>query len=105
MIQNASISQLHDRATRGQSLTAGELSDLEAWYELQDEEEQKTLSTAAARPSDILSTLREETDAIISHLVITTQRIQTLNEENEVLRRDINELYRRLEQSAPPQAA
>ena len=43
--------QLHDRATRGESLTEAERAQLAAWYEQQDAEEDALLTSSAPAPS------------------------------------------------------
>ncbi len=44
------VTLLHDKATRGESLSAGEQAQLDAWYAEQDQAEAHLL-TATASPS------------------------------------------------------
>lgn len=46
MISDDLGKQLHDKATRGLALTRSEQTQLEAWYELQDQVEARLLTRA-----------------------------------------------------------
>jgi hypothetical protein len=89
--------QLHDKATRGLPLSGEEQALLTAWYARQDEEEGKQL--AAIAPSR-LATLREEVNSTLAQIVTVSQCIQTMNQENESLRKEIAVLEQRLTQQA-----
>ena len=106
MVENALARRLHDKRTRGGALTEAERAQLEAWYEQQDNEEEALLSSAPQAPAT-LRTLRGEVDVALSRLSAVTQRIRTLTDENEALRRDIAALHQQLAQAsaATPQAA
>jgi len=95
--------QLHDRATRGEELSAVEQAQLESWYARQDEEESKLLARAST--STTFASLRSQVDAAVRQLVTTTQRIQSLADENEVLRREIASLHHQLSQTPTAQPA
>jgi len=106
MVEDALARRLHDKMTRGGALTEAERAQLEAWYERQDNEEEALLSSTPQTP-ETLRTLRSEVDTALSQLSTVTRRIQTLADENEVLRRDIDALHQQLAQAsaATPQAA
>jgi hypothetical protein len=86
--------QLHDRATRGGTLTAEEQAALAEWYRRQDEEEGRQLRHA--RPSADLDALRREYHRLLGELVATTQQIQAEAAENERLRSRVAELEKQL---------
>src|SRR5262245_63489372 len=90
--------QLHDKATRGISLSAEEEKLLAAWYARHDEEEARQL--AAAPPPPHLGELRQKIDAALAEIIAVAQRIQTVNRENEALRNEIAILQQRLSQKA-----
>jgi hypothetical protein len=78
MIADEVAQRLHDRATRGQPLSAEERASLEAWYARQDAEEMAQLAEAPL-PEDVIA-LRDQ--------------IQTLLAENEKLRKELAALRR-----------
>lgn len=90
---------LHDRATRGQPLSAEERELLAEWYRRLDDEEARQFARAAAVPSHTQA-LREQVSAILAQIVEVAQHIQTLNNENDALRNEIALLEQRLIQKA-----
>ena len=86
--------QLHARSTQGETLAAEESSQLENWYALQDAEESSWLSANTKTVS--ISTTQNQTNAVLSQLTETTQRIQKVAAENEALRREISALKQKL---------
>ena len=95
---NADARQLHDRATRGQSLTAAEQEELARWYAEQDASESAQLS--AAPPLPALNALRTEVEQSIAQLRAVTEQIQHLTVENVELRREVGKLQLRLTDTA-----
>jgi hypothetical protein len=83
MITDEIGARLHDRATRGNSLTPEERLSLEAWYARHDAEEMATL--AAAPLSQDVTAMRERMKETLAQLVTVTQRIHALAVENERL--------------------
>src|SRR5205085_1107508 len=79
--------QLHDRATRGQTLSAEEQHLLEEWYARQDLEESATL--AGMRQPQTLTELRSQVDTAVAQLQVVTQQIQALTTENDRVRQEI----------------
>jgi len=103
MVSDDLAPQLHDKATRGQSLSAEERAHLENWYALQDNAESAVLGlTAAEKTSD---TLQAHIDAALTQLITVTQRIQEIAAENETLRREIATLRHQLAHLPTPQPA
>lgn len=98
MISDDVGKQLHDRATRGQSLSAEERALLDAWYAHHDEEERKLLVNLPT-PSQT-NALREQVNATLAQIVEVAQHIQKLNRENDALRDEIALLEQRLIQRA-----
>jgi hypothetical protein len=92
MVSDEVGKQLHDRATRGEPLSAEEQVLLEDWYAAQDEAEaaQLGLNTNPINP------LQAHIDSALAQLASSTERIQTINKENETLRGENADLRSRL---------
>ena len=86
--------QLHDKATRGLALSAGEQTQLEAWYAEQDRQERAVLGPTGS--SQRLAALHTQVETVLTQLLTVTQRIQELTVHNETLRREIAVLQRQL---------
>ena len=84
--------QLHDRATRGELLSAEEQPLLKNWYALQDSAESDALNLN----KDTLATLQTQVEEALTQLTIVTKRIQEVASENKALKREIVELRRQL---------
>jgi cell division septum initiation protein DivIVA len=102
---DASARQLHDRATRGDTLTEAERASLTAWYERQDAVEEAQIASSTPRAEATLRHLRDEVEAASARMLMVTQDVQMLIAENEALRQEIAALTRRLARSATPQPA
>lgn len=88
--------RLHDRATRGQSLTAEERNLLTEWYRQLDEEEAQQFAEAqSASPS---MDTQADIDNLLAQLALSAQRMRILAAENDRLRCEIDELHRQLAQ-------
>lgn len=94
MTADAKAEELHDRATRGETLTPEEQAQLQAWYDEQDQAEFQQLGLAASTSDD--SALHNQINAALEQLAAATTQIQTLAAENEVLRRENLALRRQL---------
>jgi predicted RNase H-like nuclease (RuvC/YqgF family) len=94
--------QIHDRATRGEPISAEERSQLDQWYARMDAEEGALLNRG--QPQE-LAALRGRIDAAVAQVRVVTQRIQTLTTENETARREVAALQRQLAQKSTPQPA
>jgi chromosome segregation ATPase len=86
--------RLHDRATRGEALSADEQGQLQQWYARYDQEEMARL--AAAPASRDLVELQEAVGHASARLLSQAQRIQDLTAENAQLRREIASLQGQL---------
>ena len=95
--------QLHDRATRGEALSAEERAQLLAWYARLDREESATFDRAS--PAASLALLRTQIETALAQLATLTQRIQTLSGENATLRQEIVSLQVQLARKLTPQPA
>lgn len=102
MILNEPGPRLHDRVTRGQSLTQEEATALEAWYAQQDQTE---LAQIVRIPEQNLTLLQQQIDAALAQLARTTQQIRRLVRENAALRRENARLRVRLADQALLQTA
>lgn len=95
--------QLHDKATRGASLTAEEQSQLQTWYAQQDVSETEALVGASA--GEDVSRLRAQVEAALSQLGAVTRQIQEIAAGNETLRNEVAVLRRRAARLPVPQGA
>ena len=102
MVTDQAGQQLHDRATRGQPLSADERSQLREWYAQKEREEADML--AATKPAKDLPALRAQVHAAVAELVQLSQRLQSVEAENDELRQEIAALQRELSQRTMAQA-
>ena len=86
--------QLHDRATRGEVLTADEQSQLDSWYAIQDAQESERFKSH--RTESDASHLQSQIDTALSQLTSTTQHIQKVSAENDAIREEIASLKQHL---------
>lgn len=91
---------LHDRATRGESLSPAERGWLDEWLATQDAAEERLLSNHSAEPS--LMQLRVQVNAALDQVGAVTRSLQRVSSENDDLRREIAVLRQRLAASAQP---
>jgi len=94
--------RLHDRATRGETLTADEQVALDQWYSKQDRLEAAALATPPATHDD---QLQRQVQASLEQLTVVTARIQALALDNETVRRENADLRKRLAQRSASSAA
>ena len=92
--------QLHDRSTRGHSLSTEEKAMLEEWYTLQDTAESQALGMSAGNDNNV-ATLQRQVDVALTQLTTVTTRIQEIAAENEKLKHEITLLRGQLAQQAP----
>ncbi|NJN96093.1 MAG: hypothetical protein HC875_19305 [Anaerolineales bacterium] len=88
--------QLHDRFTRGETLTEAEQMRLEEWYVAQDQAELSELNSATIGNS--ITILQTQVDSALTQLAVITKRIQEIAVENEALRQEVFDLQRQLAQ-------
>jgi len=79
---------LHDRSTRGESLTPEETLILETWYAQQDAIEHEQLIPQTASTAN-LAALQIQIETSLSQLTSVTQRIQQIASENDTLRQRV----------------
>ncbi len=96
MMENAKGLELHDRATRGESLTPEEATQLTSWYAQQNVLESEYLSRPQLEPE--LGELKDQVNTTLEQLTVVSQRIQQVARENETLRQEIALLQRRVAQ-------
>ena len=104
MTNRNSAQLLHDKATRGGTLTKAEQAELDAWYARQDAEEAAQLAVFSAS-SPALAALRAEVSAATRQLNEVAQRIQAQSDENEKLRQQNVALSERLINSSSQTAS
>ncbi len=94
--QDDRIWRLHLRRSLGETLTADEQSDIDAWYEEHDRAEAMALGLSSE--ANDLTLLKQQVDAILERIVTTSLSIQTMANENEALRRENQALRHQLTQ-------
>jgi hypothetical protein len=87
--------QLHDRETIGESLTAQEKEQLDAWYAQKDVAE-KSMLEATQVPLPNLIALQDQVDIAIEQLTVGVQRLHQITQENKSLRKEIAEIKQQL---------
>ena len=97
------LKKLHDRATRGETLSPEERTSLDQWYALQDQAEGAVLKSV--RPDDSLPALQLRVETTLNQIVSMTKRIQEIVSENEGLKQEIGSLRRQLLDRTMPQPA
>ena len=102
MVADEPGKQLHDRATRGEALSAQERAVLETWYTAQDRAEMESLDLTTTETVD---TLQAQVNSALEQLERAAKRIQELAQENDRLRSEIATLHHRLAQQATIRAA
>lgn len=100
MIPDEIGQKLHDRATRGESLSAEERLQLQRWYAHHDQEEM-ALFNAAPSPSR-LAELHAQVQQTTAQVVVQAQNIESLTVENAQLRQEIAALQRLLSATRKP---
>ena len=102
---------LHDRATRGEPLTPAEQAQLEAWYDALNRQEAQVVfgqpdpSASITMAQKNLDLLRTQVDESLTHLALTTQRLQEVSAQNKLLRSEITALREQLAQRNVREAA
>jgi len=86
-VTNEDFQALHDKRTRGLSLSEKEQTSLNAWYARLDQEESRMLNSVVA--SDRVSVLHAQIQAAQTELLSVTQRIQATTVENSRLQEEI----------------
>ncbi len=92
-LSDAQAQLLHDKYTRGDTLSTEEHIQLEHWYERQDklEASQLGLATEAKNEPD-LALLKAQVDIALLQLSTVSSQIQTVSAENEALRQETEQL-------------
>lgn len=104
MSKNEEFLILHDRATRGLTLTDAERRLLEGWYATEDIKERAELDYTVLT-TERQSKLEPQVRSAIARLPEISQRIEKLIEENEILRSEIAQLQKQLADREDSQAA
>ena len=99
----STLQELHDRATRGQPLTAAEQTHLDEWYAQQDTEENALIN--GTQTPQTIEGLQAQIKTALTQVAIITQQIQELMHQNEELRREVAGLKNQLTQRLTIQVA
>ena len=102
MIADDTGQMLHDKATRGVSLSQDEQAQLDQWYMAQDNAEAAALGVT---PPPTLADLQSQVMAALARSVSLAQRVQELTDENDALRREIGILRQQVARRFPLQPA
>ncbi len=102
MISDDLARALHDKATRGISLSAAAQAELERWYALRDEGERQQLVSGSDPETAVL---RTQVNAALAELTSLSRGLQASTAENERLRAEIAGLQERLARLPVPQPA
>jgi hypothetical protein len=97
MLTNQQAQSLHDRATRGEAVSAEEQADLEAWYAVQDENETVCLQLGQ---SSAIPALRANLGSAEAELQTVSRKIHEITAENDSIRRDVVSLRVKIAQQA-----
>lgn len=100
MIDNETEKQLHERSSRGESLTSTEQAQLAAWYAAQDLTEADLLHPLVIEVD--LPLLQRQVDVASTQLMAITERIQQVAAENNALRQEITRLQQQLASQKQP---
>lgn len=100
MVSDEIGKKLHDKASRGKTLTIEEQTQLTAWYTSQDEAEANFLSPLANKVD--LEALQRQVDTASNQLTAVTERIQQVTVENKSLRQEITNLQQQLASRKQP---
>ena len=100
MSSDKTVKKLHDRQSRGESLSAAEQAQLSAWYAAQDEAEMDLLHRPVIDTD--LETLQKQVDAASVRLTAVTERIQQVTAENISIRQEISRLRQQLANQKHP---
>ncbi len=94
MTDETKAKELHDRATRGETLTTEDQAQLQTWYDEQDQVELQQLGLSASAADDV--GLQNQIAAALNQISAATSQIQMLAKENETLRHENLTLRRQL---------
>jgi peptidoglycan hydrolase CwlO-like protein len=94
MISEETGKKLHDRVTRGKILSPEERNLLQTWYEAQDEEESRLLSSG----TETETALRKQTDSVLIRIGTVSSEIRKTIDDNNMLKEEIRRLQQQLSQ-------
>ena len=97
--------KLHDRATRGLSLSEEEQLQLQAWYKEKDREEAEMLRASRDRNNREEQKACDKLNETLTLITSLSKKIAETEAENELLRQEIAVLRRRLAEKSQPLAA
>ena len=99
MVSDSSGLELHDKATRGQKLSAEEETLLQAWYAEQDRAENTLLNLS---DDENAASLQAQVETTLAQIITITKQIEETSAENDRLRREIASLRQQLAVTASP---
>ncbi len=99
MVSDSLGLELHDKATRGQKLSAEEETLLQTWYDEQDRAENALLHLPDKAN---VASLQAQVETTLAQIITITKQIEETSAENKMLRREITSLRQRLAVTASP---
>ncbi len=103
MTGEANTEELHDRMTKGETLSSEEQTALQIWYDEQDRAEDSLFGQGS--PNSDTARLREQLNTGLSEVVQAAKEVERLTEQNEILRRENAKLREAVESRLLDKAA
>jgi peptidoglycan hydrolase CwlO-like protein len=105
MTIDAVAQALHHKSVLGGVLTPEEQERLQRWYAEMDADEEAMFARTREVPPADLDALQTEIEKTNAKIVAEAEKIQSLEKENERIRREIGSLERLIAQKKSPQSA
>ncbi len=102
MISDEVGKKLHDKATRGVTLSSADQKRLKIWYKDQDDAECESLKLSTSLKSETM--LQKEIDSILIKIGAANEEISKLSNHNKLLKKDIFKIQQRLSQNVTAHA-
>ncbi len=98
MISDEVGKKLHDKATRGVTLSSADQKKLKIWYKDQDDAECESLNLSTSVKSETM--LQKEIDSILFKIGSANEEICKLSHHNKLLKKEIFKIQEQLPQNA-----
>ncbi len=89
MASGKNPSRLHDRATRGETLSSTDQVALDAWYADNDQRESEQIGTPSDQTIGDLASLRAQVADAQQNLYESMERVRQISEKNEQMRQEV----------------
>ncbi|MCB0077128.1 MAG: hypothetical protein KDD73_06855 [Anaerolineales bacterium] len=91
--------RLHDKATRGESLSSEDHALLKRWYDRQDEEEMRLLDLNPDIEAEMA--LQDGIDSVLSRIKAVNDEINKLSDDNKIIKSGISKIQQQLTETVP----